>query len=66
MRVNQIILSHLGFRIFQLLESANINPKNIDINFTPNIPAWCMNKPKIILKFTFKQKVLNKSYYHEI
>ena len=41
-------IKSFGVRILPLLESANINPKNIDINFTPNIPAWCMNKQKIL------------------
>ena len=41
-------IKSFGVRILPLLESVNINPKNIDINFTPNIPAVCMNKPKIL------------------
>ena len=27
---------------------ANINLENIDKTFTPNVPAWCINKPKLI------------------
>ena len=36
-------IKSFGVRILPLLESANINPKNIDINFSTNIPSWCMN-----------------------
>ena len=32
-------IKSFGVRILPLLESANINPKIIDINFTPNMPA---------------------------
>ena len=53
-----------------LLESANINPKNIDINFIPNIPAWCMNKPKILFDLHSGKKsetspIIMKSRFNE-
>ena len=38
-----------GIRISPLLESANIKPQNIEKHFTPNIPAWCMKPPEILL-----------------
>ena len=41
MKVNQIILSHL------VLEVSTLGLGKYK-NFTPNIPAWCMNKPKIL------------------
>ena len=60
-----------GVRILLLLESANINPKNIDINFTPNIPAWCMNKPKILFDLHSSKKsetspIIMKSSFNEL
>ena len=41
-------IKSFGVRILPVLESANINFKNIDKTFTPNVPAWCINKPKLI------------------
>ena len=60
-----------GVRILPLLESAKINPKNIDINFTPNIPAWCMNKPKILFDLHSGKKsetspIILKSRFNEL
>ena len=60
-----------GVRILPLLESANINPKNIDINFTPNIPAWCMYKPKILFGLHSRKKsetspIILKSRFNEL
>ena len=41
-------IKSFGIRISPLLESANINPQNIEKHFTPNIPAWCMKPPEIL------------------
>ena len=41
-------IKSFGVRILPLLESANINFNNIDKNVTPNLPAWCINKPKLL------------------
>ena len=64
-------IKSFGVRILPLLESANINAKNIDINFTPNIPAWCMNKPKILFDIHSGKKsetssIIMKSSYNEL
>ena len=64
-------IKSFGVRILPLLESANINPKNIDINFTPNIPAWCMNKPKILFDLHSGKKsetspIIMKSSFNEL
>ena len=64
-------IKSFGVRILPLVESANINPKNIDINFTPNIPAWCMNKPKILFDLHSSKKsetspIIMKSSFNEL
>ena len=64
-------IKSFGVRILPLLESANINPKNIDINFTPNIPAWCMNKTKILFDLHSSKKsetspIIMKSSFNEL
>ena len=64
-------IKSFGIRILPLLESANINPKNIDINFTPNIPAWCMNKTKILFDLHSSKKsetspIIMKSSFNEL
>ena len=41
-------IKSFGVRTLPVLESANINFKGIDKTFTPNVPAWCINKPKLI------------------
>ena len=41
-------IKSFGVRILPVLESANINFNNIDKTFTPNVPAWCINKPKLL------------------
>ena len=41
-------IKSFGVRILPVLESANINFKDIDKNSTPNIPARCINKPKLL------------------
>ena len=40
-------IKFFGVRILPVLESANINFIT-DKTFTPNVPAWCINKPKRI------------------
>ena len=41
-------IKSFGIRISPLLESANIKPQNVEKQFTPNIPAWCMKQPEIL------------------
>ena len=41
-------IKSFGVRTLPVLESANINFKNIDKTFTPNVPAWCIDKPKLL------------------
>ena len=36
-------------RISPLLEYVNIKQQNVEKHFTPNIPAWCVKHPKILL-----------------
>ena len=50
-------IKSFGVRVLPLLELANFNPKHIDINFTPNIPAWCLNKPKILFDLHSGKKI---------
>ena len=40
-------IKSFGIRISPLLEAANIKPQNVEKQFSPNIPAWCMKQPKI-------------------
>ena len=51
MNKNLKLLNHLASEFYHSLESANIKPQNIEKHFTPNIPAWCMKPPEILLIF---------------
>ena len=41
-------IKSFGIIVSPLLESANIKPQNTENHFTPNIPAWCLNKHHIL------------------
>ena len=49
-------IKSFGIRISPLLESANIKPQTIEKHFTPNIPAWCMKPPEILLNLHSEKK----------
>ena len=49
-------IKSFGVRILPVLESANINFNNIDKTFTPNVPAWCINKPKLFFDLHSSKK----------
>ena len=64
-------IKSFGVRTLPILESANINFKNIDKTFTPNIPAWCINKPKLIFDLHSGKKsetspIIMKSNFQEL
>ena len=41
-------IKSFGIRISPLLDAANIQPLNVEKQFTPNIPAWCVKQPDIL------------------
>ena len=41
-------IKSFSVRTLPVLESANINFKNIDKTFTSNVPAWCINNLKLV------------------
>ena len=57
-------IKSFGIRISPLLESANIKPQNIEKHFLPNIPAWCMKPPEILLIY-IPGKNLNQIHTYE-
>ena len=64
-------IKSFGVRTLPVLESANINFKNIDKTFTPNVPAWCINKPKLIFDLHSGKKsetspIIMKSNFQEL
>ena len=57
--------------LYHSLESANNNPKIIDTNFTLNIPAWCINKTKILFYLHLGKKsetspIIMKSSFNKL
>ena len=64
-------IKSFGVRILPVLESANINFNNIDKTFTPNVPAWCINKPKLLFDLHSSKKsetspIIMKSNFQEL
>ena len=64
-------IKSFGVRILPILESANINFNNIDKTFTPNVPAWCINKPKLLFDLHSSKKsetspIIMKSNFQEL
>ena len=56
----QNFIKSFGVRILPVLESSNINLNNIDKTFTPNVPAWCKNKPKLLFDVHSGKKLETK------
>ena len=56
-------IKSFGVRILPILESANINFNNIDKTFTPNVPAWCISKPKLLFDL---HPIIMKSNFQEL
>ena len=52
----------LGLRVSPLLESANIKSQSIEKHFTPNIPAWCLNKLELLFDLLSEEN-RNQSIY---
>ena len=64
-------IKSFGVRTLPVLESAGINFKNIDKTFTPNVPAWCINKPKLLFDLHSGKKsetssIIMKSNFQEL
>ena len=64
-------IKSFGVRTLPVLKSANINFKNIDKTFAPNVPAWCINKPKLIFDLHSGKKsetspIIMKSNFQEL
>ena len=55
-------IKSFGFRIAALLESANVNTKNIQKHSFSDIPSWCINKPTILLDLHNSKKSLSDSH----
>ena len=64
-------MSDLGVRTLPVLESASINFNNIDKTFTSNVPAWYINKPKLLFDLHSGKKsetspIIMKSNFQEL
>ena len=64
-------IKSFGVRILPVLKSANINFNNIDKTFTPNVPAWCINIPKLLFDLHSGKKsetspIIMKSNFQEL
>ena len=60
-----------GLRIAPLLTSANINKEQIETHSVPEIPSWCIRKPKIDLSLHSEKKSesnphLLKQNFHDL
>ena len=51
-----------GLRVSPLLESSNINPKNIEQHLITNIPPWCLKKPNIIFDLNTNRKSISNPH----
>ena len=51
-----------GLRVSPLLESLNINPKNIKQHLITNIPPWCLKKPNIIFDLNTNRKSISNPH----
>ena len=51
-----------GLRVSPLLESSNINPKNIERHLITNIPPWCLKKPNIIFDLNTNRKSISNPH----
>ena len=55
-------IKSFGLRIAPLLESSNINTKNIQKHFFPDIPSWYITKPIILFDLHNSKKSLSDSH----
>ena len=55
-------IKSFGLRVAQLLESANINTKNIPKHSFSDIPSWCITKPTILFDLHNSKKSLSDSH----
>ena len=55
-------IKSFGLRIAPLLESTNINIKNIQKNSFSDIPSWCITKPNILFDLHNSKKSLSDSH----
>ena len=64
-------IKSFGVITLPVLESANIIFKSIDKSFTPTVPAWCINKPKLLYDLHSGKKsetcpIIMKSDFQEL
>ena len=55
-------IKFFGLRVSPLLESSNINPKNIEQHLTTNIPPWCLKKPNIKFDLNTNRKSISNPH----
>ena len=55
-------IKSFGLRIAPLLESTNINIKNIQKHSFSDIPSWCITKPNILFDLHNSKKSLPDSH----
>ena len=55
-------IKSFGLRIATLLESTNINTKNIQKHSFSDIPSWCITKPNILFDLHNSKKSLSDSH----
>ena len=55
-------IKSFGLRVAPLLESANINTKNIQKHSFSDIPSWCITKPTILFDLHNSKKSLSDSH----
>ena len=55
-------IKSFGLRIAPLLESSNINTKNIQKHSFSDIPSWCITKPTILFDLHNSKKSLSDSH----
>ena len=55
-------IKSFGLHIAPLLESANINTKNIQRHSFSDIPSWCTTKPTILFDLHNRKKSLSDSH----
>ena len=51
-----------ALRVIPLLETSNINPKNIEKHSTTEIPPWCMKKPNILFDLNTNKKSVSNPH----
>ena len=51
-----------GLRGLPLLNSSNINPKNIEQHLITNVPPWCLKKPNILFHLNTHRKSISNPH----